>query len=170
MKGSRSPVPDSPVPGPRSPVSLRPMTSADLEQVVGIENQSFSHPWTLEHFRGELNSPHAFPYVAVTSPGVVAGYLCPRLLLDEGEILDVAVSGEFRGQGIGRLLVESALTLFRERGAVRIYLEVRVSNQTAISLYHSFGFRESGCRKRYYENGEDALLMDFIFNGVSHAV
>jgi [ribosomal protein S18]-alanine N-acetyltransferase len=146
------------------------MTEGDLEQVVAIEEKSFSRPWTPEQFRDELRSPYAFPRVAVTPSGGVAGYLCPSLLLDEGEILDVAVSGEFRGKGIGRLLVLDALEFFRERGALRVYLEVRVSNQAAISLYRSLGFRDAGCRKRYYENGEDALLMDIILNGVSHAV
>ena len=146
------------------------MTEGDLEQVVAIENESFSHPWTPGQFRDELLSSHAFPLVAVTPLGLVAGYLFPSLLLDEGEILDLAVSGEFRGKGIGRLLVESALEFFREQGASRVYLEVCVSNLSAISLYHSLCFRESGRRKRYYKNGEDALLMDFIINGVKHAV
>ncbi len=146
------------------------MTERDLEQVVAIENQSFPHPWTLEHFREELCSPHGFPLVAEADRGGVAGYLCPSLILDEGEILDVAVSGDFRGKGIGRLLVASTLEFFREQGVMRVFLEVRVSNQAAISLYRSLGFREAGCRKRYYENGEDALLMDFIINGVEHAV
>jgi ribosomal-protein-alanine N-acetyltransferase len=93
----------------------------------------------------------------------VAGYLCPSLILDEGEILDVAVRDNCRSLGIGRLLVTTALTLFRERAVQLVYLEVRISNQAAISLYRSLGFRESGRRTRYYENGEDALLMEIFF-------
>ncbi len=156
--------------GVQCDIILRPMTEVDLEQVVGIEILAFPHPWTEEHFRDELRSPYGFPFVAVDDLGVVAGYLCPALLLDEGEILDVAVNGAFRNRGIGRLLVESALDFFRERGANRVYLEVRVSNQSAISLYRSLGFRDAGCRKRYYENGEDALLMEISFNGAAYAV
>ena len=102
--------------------------------------------------------------MAVPSAGKIAGYLCPSLVLDEGEILDVAVVADYRGLGIGRLLVTTALRVFQERGALRVYLEVRTSNQAAISLYQALGFRETGRRKRYYENGEDALLMDIIIS------
>ncbi len=147
------------------------MTDADLDQVVAMEEHSFPHPWTAQHFLDELRSPHGFPLVAVTDGGALAGYLCPSLLLDAGEILDVAVGREFRGAGIGRLLVESSLRLFREQGANRVYLEVRASNEAAISLYRALGFGESGRRKRYYENGEDALLMDInLPSEVQHAV
>jgi len=144
-------------------ILVRPMTGADLDQVLAIEQQSFPLPWTSEHFRDELASPHAFPLVAVAD-GEIAGYLCLTQVLDEGEILDVAVAGEFRGRGIGRLLVTEAFRRFRERGAARVFLEVRVSNVAAITLYRSMGFQESGRRKRYYENGEDALLMDITLD------
>lgn len=175
VQGSQSPVPGPRFSGPRSPVPdspvfLRPMTEGDLDQVVAIEQRSFPLPWTREQFLDELRSSHSFPLVAVAYDGVVAGYLCPSQVLDEGEILDVAVAEEFQGQGVGRLLVESALASFRERGVLRIFLEVRVSNQPAISLYQNLGFQKAGYRKRYYENGEDALLMDFSINGVEHAI
>ena len=143
-------------------VTVRPMAVGDLEQVIAIEQTSFPRPWTIDHFCDELDSPNTFPLVAVAD-GSVVGFLCPSLVLDEGEILDVAVRGDCRGVGIGRLLVTEALRLFRERGALRVFLEVRVSNEAAISLYRSIGFRESGRRTRYYENGEDALLMDIFF-------
>ena len=145
-------------------ITLRPMTPEDLDQVVGIAQRSFPLPWTVDHYSDELASPHAFPLVAVTVDGGIAGYLCPTLVLDEGEILDVAVRDDFRGLGIGRLLLTEALRLFREQGAQRVWLEVRTSNQAAISLYRALGFRQAGLRERYYENGEDALLMD-IFIG-----
>jgi ribosomal-protein-alanine N-acetyltransferase len=99
----------------------------------------------------------------VGNDGSVAGFICPFLVLDEGHILDVAVGNTRRGEGIGGLLVETALRLLRERGALRVSLEVRTSNAPAISLYRRLGFEVSGLRKRYYENGEDALLMDITF-------
>ena len=152
-------------------IVIRPMAAADLEQVIAIEQESFSLPWTADHFIDELNSPHSFPLAATGGDGSVVGFICPFLILDEGHILDVVVGSAHRGKGIGRLLTATALAMLRERGAVRVSLEVRVSNGAAITLYRRLGFVEAGRRKRYYENGEDALLMDTAFGSeVFHAV
>jgi len=86
-------------------------------------------------------------------------------LLDEGHILDVAVHPEVRGGGVGRLLVEKVLEECRGNGASFVSLEVRESNLPAIALYRKMGFAEVGKRKRYYENGENALMMEYVFGG-----
>ena len=139
------------------------MRREDLEAAVAIESASFSHPWSERHFLDEIESPHGFPTVAIAPDGALAGYLCLKQVLDEAEILDVAVSASLRGRGIGRLLVENALAAGRERGATLVCLEVRRGNEAAIALYRRLGFREVGCRKRYYHDGEDALLMAYTY-------
>lgn len=143
-------------------IVICPMTEADLDAVLEIEQASFPRPWTREHFSYEVHTPACFPMVAMVE-GSLAGYICPMLVLDEGHILDVAVSPQMRGRGIGRLLVERALLDCRERGAAFVSLEVRRSNDSAISLYRAIGFAETGIRKRYYENGEDAVLMEYLY-------
>ncbi len=145
-------------------ITICPMTENDLEQVLAIENEAFPQPWSRNHFLDELKSPHSFPLVALGQDGLVLGYICPMQLLDEGHILDVAVRKEFCGKGLGLLLVETSLRVCRERGAEFVSLEVRPSNQPAISLYRRLGFGEVGRRKGYYENGEDAILMEYFFN------
>ena len=145
-------------------IIICPMSESDLDQVLSIESVSFPRPWNREHFLAELESPHAFPLVAMTGEQQVAGYICPMLVVDEGHILDVAVHPAFRGHGIGRLLVEKVMQECSERGAEYISLEVRTSNTPAISLYSALGFIETGVRKRYYENGEDALIMEYQFS------
>lgn len=140
-----------------------PMAESDLQEILAIEADSFPHPWSKTHFLDELNSPHSFPLVALDQDGAVIGYICPMFLLDEGHILDVAVRRDYRGHGVGKFLVEKVLGECRERGGAFVSLEVRPSNTAAISLYKRLGFVESGRRKRYYENGEDAILMEFIF-------
>ena len=144
-------------------ISVRPLCERDLETVLAIESASFSRPWTRRHFLDEIASPFGIPLVAQVPDGAIAGYLCLKLVLDEAEILDVAVDLALRGRGVGRVLLECALSLCRERQVALLGLEVRVSNQAAIALYRRLGFRESGVRKRYYEDGEDAMLMDYIF-------
>lgn len=143
-------------------VNIAPMSDHDLDEVMAIEADSFPRPWSRDHFAAELQSPHSFPLVARTEEGRIAGYICPMLVHDEGEILDVAVSSRLRGQGIGQQLLRRGLSELRQRGATVVMLEVRISNHSAIDLYRRTGFTESGRRKRYYENGEDALLMTYL--------
>src|SRR6266498_1755188 len=97
--------------GKLNDVTICPMRDADLEEVLAIEAASFPHPWNRTHFLDELKSTHSFPMVALDSNGVVIGYICPMLLLDEGHILDVAVHGDLRGRGLGKLLVEKVISM-----------------------------------------------------------
>lgn len=136
------------------------MRSEELKAVLEIESATFSRPWTEQHFQYEIDSPFGHPMVALADDVTLAGYLCLKVVLDEAEILDVAVAASHRGKGVGRLLVQWALDFSRERGASLLFLEVRAGNVEAIGLYRSFGFRESGRRKNYYDNGEDAILME----------
>ena len=148
------------------------MTGQDVEAVLAIEYESFTRPWNRDHFLDELKSVHAFPLVAVDRKETVIGYIFPRLLLDEGHILNVAVNRAFRGKGVGRRLVETVLRDCRDGGAVVVSLEVRMSNVAAISLYRLLGFVETGRRREYYENSEDAILMehDLAYNGGDDAI
>ncbi|MBU5613608.1 ribosomal protein S18-alanine N-acetyltransferase [Geomonas azotofigens] len=136
------------------------MSIEDLDTVLKIESASFPRPWTRRHFLDEMEHPGSFPTVAATGDGEVAGYLCLKQVLDEAEILDVAVDPTFRGSGIGRALVDWAIAFCRVRKLRLLCLEVRVGNHEAISLYRHLGFAEVGRRKNYYENGDDAILMD----------
>lgn len=143
-------------------LTIHRMTFGDLDEVTAIESMSFPRPWTREHFIAELNSPRSYPLVAHSSDGLVAGYICQTLVLDEGEILDVAVRHDCRGKGVGGALLTRAVLDLKERGARIVHLEVRVTNLAALTLYRRFGFRESGIRRNYYENGEDAILMEYM--------
>ena len=155
-----------------SNITIRAMTDSDLEEVLAIENESFSHPWNRDHFLDELKSVHAFPLVAIDPEESIIGYICPRLLLDEGHILNLAVRRKFRGQRLGQLLVERVLNDCRVGGGSTVSLEVRQSNKTAIALYLQMGFVETGRRRNYYYNSEDAMLMEYNFddNEVDDAV
>lgn len=139
------------------------MSEEDLDQVLEIEAQSFPHPWLRQHFIDELNSSYGFPLSAFNPSGRLVAYICPMLLLDEGHIMNVAVDPAARGMGVGRLLVQRVLDDCRAENAAYVSLEVRESNLSAISLYRNMGFIDMGRRKRYYENGEDALMMEYVF-------
>lgn len=139
------------------------MSEEDLDAVVAIETASFPRPWTRRHFLDEIQSCCAYPLVALDGAGEVVGYLCLRVVLDEAEILDVAVAHAVRGRGVAAVLVRRAFELCREQGAGLVFLEVRVSNAPALALYRRLDFRETARRRSYYENGEDAILMQHTF-------
>lgn len=141
------------------PSIIRPMTSADLDAVLAIEQASFPAPWKREHFEHEITVAHGFPAVAECD-GVVAGYVCLMSLFEEAQILDIAVAPEQRGQGIARPLMEYAIATARAHGAEVLALEVRANNTPAIALYEQYGFIRTGVRSRYYEGKDDALLME----------
>lgn len=139
-------------------ITFRPLAEADLSDVLVIEHLSFPSPWSRASFVHELRSPHS-RLTAAEKQGRVVGYLCCWQVADEVHILDIAVHPEQRRQGIGEQLLRRALTEGREQGAQSANLEVRRSNKSAIALYETFGFRTVAIRRRYYDNGEDALLM-----------
>ncbi len=138
---------------------IRPMTEADLAVVLAIEQACFPRGWSCTHFLAELASERATCVVA-EQDGQVAGYLCLTVLLDEAEILNVAVDPSSRRCGIGNALLQWACDQAVRQGAKVLRLEVRASSAPAIGLYQRWGFRQTGLRRAYYEDNIDAVLMD----------
>jgi len=118
-------------------------------------------PWSEADFESMLSLPGVFLQLA---PG---GFLLGRTVLDEAELLTLAVDPARRRQGLGRGLVLRFGAAAIQRGAARGYLEVAADNAAAIALYRSAGWQESGRRKGYYRahggHGVDALLMSCAF-------
>ena len=140
-------------------VTIRLMTTSDLDDVMAIEQVSYPSPWKREHFLQEIHSPLSFPSVAVIGTRV-AGYVCLMSLFEEAQITNIAVAPQQRGRGVARLLMDRAICIAREKGAENLVLEVRESNSAAIALYEGYGFVRYFVRKGYYEGKEDALLME----------
>ncbi len=141
-------------------IEIQPMTAATVPQVAKIEAACFSDPWSCQAFEDELENPFSKTWVACTSDQTVVGFLNAYFVLDEGSLNNLAVTADFRRQGIGRRLLETALSYCRQNGVRTFTLELRKSNLTAKSLYEAMGFEAVGERKRFYQNPtEDALLM-----------
>ena len=135
------------------------MIEPDLDAVLLIEQASHTRPWKREHFLHEITAPHSYPYVADCCGGV-AGFVCLSVLFEVSQILDIAVASDQRGRGIGLALMEFAIDLARRMAADVLELEVRATNTAAIALYERLGFICSGCRSKYYEGKDDAVLME----------
>jgi len=140
--------------------SYRYMTLLDLDDIMVIEHQSFTLPWSKEAFYRELTeNPYAY-YIVADIDGTAIGYGGVWIVIDEAHITNIAVLTDYRGQKIGETLLTQLQNLARQHGAKTMTLEVRVSNIVAQNLYRKLGFQNGGIRKGYYtDNNEDALVM-----------
>jgi ribosomal-protein-alanine N-acetyltransferase len=141
-------------------VIFRKMTLEDMEQVVGIDQMSFSLPWPARSFHFELTDNPASRCWVAEIDGRVVGMAVGWMIVDEIHIATIATHPDFRKQGIGEKLLSHVLQSAKAEGAISSFLEVRESNDGALRIYHKFGYVESGRREGYYkDNGEDAILM-----------
>lgn len=152
-----------PFPVPR----VRRMSEADLDQVLYIENASFSTPWSRATFEELLARGDADLWVASIAESIV-GYAVVWYAADESELGNLAVAPDWRRRGIGRLLLDWSLEGAVRRGVEHMFLEVRVGNRGAQALYESRGFESVGLRRRYYRAPtEDARVLRLELPGRS---
>lgn len=140
-------------------IEIREMQLDDLEQVMEIENENFSRPWTETGFFTFLIRQDTLFLVAQENDEIL-GYCGVVMVQDEGDITNVSVKKEKQNQGIGNRLVQNLIAKTKGQGITRLFLEVRESNQRAIHVYEKAGFVQNGLRKNYYEDPvEHAVLM-----------
>ena len=132
------------------------MNESHTAAVAELEKQNFSEPWPEIAVRSELTNKLSLWLVALDGETVV-GYVGSQTVLQEADMMNIAVADSHRRQGIARALVEE---LIRQLDAYQLTLEVRASNAGAIALYESLGFNQVGLRKNYYHKPkEDALIL-----------
>ena len=139
-------------------MNLRRMTEADLDRVADMEKAVFSMPWSRESFQESLGQSYSHFFIA--EEDTLLGYCGIHNLGGDGEITNVAVDEEARGNGIATQMLIYAMEEMTKEGVEAFTLEVRVSNAPAIRLYEKLGFENKGIRKNFYENPvEDAMIM-----------
>ena len=148
-----------------------PMTAAHLPQVAALEKVCFpADPWSAEVFRTAMECPGTVLLVAENEAGAVLGYAVLSMVLDEGNLDNIAVAPHCRSRGVADALLSALVSFDRTRLSV-LQLEVRVSNLPAIALYEQHGFAPVGRRKNYYRSPrEDALLMTLDLTEKGRAV
>jgi ribosomal-protein-alanine N-acetyltransferase len=136
------------------------MRPEDVESVVEIERSAFSTPWNAATFLKLVDRSDAEISVLEKAPDGVIGYSVLWCVRDQGELANIAVTEEWRGRGLGSLLLDHVLRRARERGVRALFLEVRESNERAARMYAERGFEEIGRRRGYYERPrEDARVL-----------
>ncbi len=177
------------------PYIIRPMAEADIPAVVAIDRMSFPTPWPASSYHYEINqNRRSFYYVLLRPSGgtrpesgrpgwrswLRPGLSCPRassvtgyvgLRLERGHshISTLAVHPDWRGRGLGEVLLYTVIRQTLDLGLARVTLEVRASNVVAQQLYLKYGFRFTGIEPGYYRSGEDAWLMEAQVSGPEYA-
>ena len=137
---------------------VRAWNREDIPKIAEMEKVCFSDPWKENAFLSAMAS-NFFHGVLIEENGEMVGYACESVVFEDAEIENVAVLPSFRGRGLGKVLMQSLEGIAKELGAEQSFLEVRVSNEPALALYKKFGYEPVRVRKRYYPDGEDALVM-----------
>lgn len=138
---------------------IRKMQMGDVPAIAELEKVCFSDPWSENSIASELNNSLSYWLVAEDN-GIVAGYVGSQSVLDAADVMNVAVSPDYRRQGIGQALINGLIAHLQEENVIALLLEVRVSNAPAIALYEKMGFVQVGRRPKYYHNPrEDALIL-----------
>jgi ribosomal-protein-alanine N-acetyltransferase len=139
---------------------FRLMKVEDIPDILIIEREAFTMPWTEEAFRNELTHNHFAKYMVMELAGHIIGYAGMWAIVDEAHVTNIALLEAYRGRKWGDRLLEELMKTASYVGMKAITLEVRVSNEVAQNLYRKKGFRSAGTRKGYYsDNREDALVM-----------
>lgn len=145
-------------------LKIRKMTEQDLSQVAEIAAAVFTNPWSRQGFAEALPMENTCFLLAVEDTTVL-GYCGVYMAVDEGEIINVAVSPKFQRKGIADKLLSALIKEGTKNGVSRFFLEVRVSNSAAIHLYEKHGFQIQGIRKDFYkEIHEDAYVMNRLMD------
>ena len=141
---------------------LVPMREDDLDAVLAIEQSAYDFPWTHGNFLDSLRAGYAMQVLFTREQGLV-GYFVALAGVDELHLLNLSVAPALQGQGHGRYMLDALRAQARDRRALQVWLEVRISNTRARALYERYGFRSVGLRRSYYpargRQREDAVVM-----------
>jgi len=139
---------------------MLPMLASDLDEVLAIEYRVYPFPWGRGNFADSINSGYSCWVCRVA--GELVGYFVVMLAVDEAHLLNIAIAEKRQGMGYGARLLRQAMQVAQAAGGVLMLLEVRPSNERALTLYRHFGFKQIGVRRGYYpaaSGREDALVL-----------
>ena len=135
------------------------MQAHHVPQVAQLERECFHDPWSENSIAAELKNPLSLWLVALDDQRVV-GYVGSQSVMGEADMMNIAVSSQYRRMGIAQELVQRLVAALREKDVYSLTLEVRASNEPAKALYNKQGFLPVGRRPNYYRNPkEDAFIL-----------
>jgi ribosomal-protein-alanine N-acetyltransferase len=145
------------------------MRLAHLDTILPVEQVIYAHPWTRNNFIDSLKA--GYQAQLLMAGGDLLGYFIAMKGVEEVHLLNITVLVEYQRQGWARVMLDALATWSRGQGARWLWLEVRRSNERAIAVYETYGFRRVGERKNYYpvtpQQREDAVVMNLRLSGLA---
>ncbi|MBR3002640.1 MAG: ribosomal protein S18-alanine N-acetyltransferase [Clostridia bacterium] len=139
-------------------LEINKMTVKDLNLISKNLYDDFDDFWTYSVFKSELENNNS-KYIVAKQNNEIVGFAGIWIAIDVAHITNIVVKKSMRKNGIGSLLLQELINMFKKLGLNEITLEVNEQNSSAIHLYQNFGFRQVGLRKKYYRNGDNAIIM-----------
>lgn len=139
---------------------IRMATELDLQELMQIENECFSRPYSNESFLQDLRGDKVKAFVKILNEKIV-GFISLYIFLDEANLQQIAVLEDFRRKGISSELIEYSVEYLKQNKVKKIYLEVNETNFVAIKTYEKFGFKQVVTRKNYYGN-QSAVVYELM--------
>lgn len=140
-------------------MTITKMEDTHVLQIAELEKLCFNDPWSANSIASEVGNRLSLWLVALDDAQVI-GYVGSQTVLGETDMMNIAVHPDYRNRGIATTLINSLIEALARQGSHSLMLEVRASNESAISVYRNLGFFDVGCRKNYYRNPrEDALIL-----------
>lgn len=139
---------------------VRPMELNDLDKIIVLENDLYKKPWNKNQFKYEIEENEFSYSFILEDDGTLIGYYIFWKLFENANITKVSIAREFQGRGLANILLLDCLKRIKLLECEVVDLEVRVSNFKAVNLYKKHEFIQTHVRKGYYEDGEDALILE----------
>lgn len=139
---------------------IRMATELDLQELMQIENECFSRPYSSESFLQDLRGDKVKVFVKIQNVKIV-GFISLYIFLDEANLQQIAVLEDFRRKGIASELIEYSVEYLKQNKVKKFYLEVNETNFVAIKTYEKFGFKQVVTRKNYYGN-QSAVVYELM--------
>ncbi len=143
-------------------ITIYTMTLSDLEEIKDNLQTDFDDFWNFEIFKEELVNNNS-SYLVLRYDNEIVCFGGIKIILDEANVMDIVTRKDKRNQGFAKFLLNELINISKEENCTSITLEVRQNNLPAIHLYELFDFKEVGRRKKYYKNGDTAILMTRTF-------
>ena len=139
-------------------IDICTMTLSDLEELKYTLQTDFDDFWNFEIFKEELVNTNS-NYLVLRYDNEIVCFGGIKIILDEANIMDIVTRKDKRNQGFAKFVLNELINISKEQNCASITLEVRENNMPAIHLYELFDFKEVGRRKKYYKDGDTAILM-----------